>query len=209
MAVLTIKGKTTNDSVAIKNPTGDKTYFTAGETSATLSSDVTGTLGSGITLGSGVAFPTGHVLQMLLLTTVTEQSSTGSYTKMFGSGAEEGTNCLKVIKTADTKILLMFSSQVGHSNSDTYLNNTKIERDTSASFPSPVTVLEDSGGNAGARGDVAENRIGTYSNMVFDSLGTESSGDYFYRVQFKGNASTVYFQNASGHGSLLAMEIRI
>jgi hypothetical protein len=69
MAVLTIKGKTTNDSVAIKNPTGDKTYFTAGETSATLGtgvtigSGVTGTLGSGVTIGSGVTFPAGHIIK--------------------------------------------------------------------------------------------------------------------------------------------------
>ena len=65
MAVLTIKGKTTNDSVAIKNPTGDKTYFTAGETSATLGTGVT--IGSGVTgtLGSGVTFPAGHVLNVL------------------------------------------------------------------------------------------------------------------------------------------------
>jgi hypothetical protein len=110
MAVLTIKGKTTNDSVAIKNPTGDKTYFTAGETSATLGTGVT--IGSGVTnnsgvasgtIGSGVVFPAG-MMRFVSQTRIGDSTGT-PYTR---SSAVQLFNVALTGITVGSKILLQY-----------------------------------------------------------------------------------------------------
>jgi len=85
MATLTIKPTAAGNDVQIKSGDGNTTHATFGDTSTvnmsagSIASAVTGTLGSGIT------FPAGHILQVVSTTKTDDFDTTASYTSSNGT----------------------------------------------------------------------------------------------------------------------------
>ena len=175
---------------------GGKTVLTqTGSDEPVLSSNLTGTLGSGITfgsnltgtLGSGITFPAGHVVQVVPFT-----STTG--TDVQSTSETPISSSKKAITLKTNNPLIIYNAILGY-ESDTS-GSTNFFFDLRYSSDDTTYTAIDS--TTRINGTHVDNSLGTGSTTIVTQhamSGLYNAGDtVYYQLYFsKSNASSIYF----------------